>query len=83
VETVIHEPKTLPEYWDAVNSGAKPFEVRTNDRDFKVGDILHLYRSVDADFYGAEFMELAVTYVLSGGKFGIEPGYVVMGLGEV
>jgi len=78
-----HELKTLPIYWDMVNSGAKTFEVRKNDRDFKVGDILHLYRSVDADFYGAEFMELAVTYVLHGGQFGIEPGYVVMGLGEV
>ena len=80
---MIHELKTLPEYWDAVNSGAKTFEVRKNDRDFKVGDILHLYRSIDADFDSAEFMEFAVTYVLAGGQFGIEPGYVVMGLGEV
>ena len=80
---MIHELKTVPEYYDAVNSGAKTFEVRKNDRDFKVGDILHLYRSVDEDFDGAEFMEFAVTYILTGGQFGIEPGYVVMGLGEV
>lgn len=37
-----HELKTWPiPFWDVV-SGAKTFEVRKNDRDFKVGDYLVL-----------------------------------------
>jgi len=37
-----HFLKTWAEYFEAVKSGNKTFEVRVNDRDFKVGDILVL-----------------------------------------
>ena len=38
----IIELKILPEYFEAVKSGKKTFELRKNDRDFCVGDILIL-----------------------------------------
>ena len=37
-----HYLKILPEYYSAVDSGAKTFEIRKNDRGFKVGDIITL-----------------------------------------
>ena len=37
-----HELKTLPEYFELVRTEVKNFEVRKNDRDFKVGDLLIL-----------------------------------------
>jgi len=37
-----HELKLDIKYFDDVKSGKKNFEIRKNDRDFKVGDILEL-----------------------------------------
>ena len=40
-----HHLKTWPHEFDAVRSGAKTFEVRSNaDRDFDVGDWLYLHK---------------------------------------
>lgn len=36
----IHEVKIWQDFFDDAASGAKPFEVRLNDRDYKVGDLL-------------------------------------------
>jgi len=38
----IHELKTEEPHFTDVACGIKPFEVRNNDRDFKLGDVLHL-----------------------------------------
>lgn len=75
-----HRLKTLAPFFEAVLSGAKPFEVRLNDRGFAVGDTLHL---IETDRAGAETgraCERRVTYILDGGQFGVEPDYVVMGV---
>ena len=37
-----HELKTWPQYFAAVRSGKKRFEIRRNDREFAVGDVLVL-----------------------------------------
>ena len=85
-QRVTHDLKTWPAYWDAVQSGAKNFEVRRDDRGFQRGDIVRLHRYDPA--YGAGYsskhlyppIEREIAYVLTGGQFGIEPGYVVLGL---
>lgn len=37
-----HQLKCLPEYFDAVADGSKPFEVRYDDRNYEVGDLLRI-----------------------------------------
>lgn len=92
-----HVLKTWPSYFAAIASGVTTFEVRVNDRDFAVGDVLRLQefdpaapparmdRSggvLDRRYSGREAFR-RVTYVLAGGQHGIMPGYCVMGLAEV
>lgn len=88
-----HELKTWPSFFAAVRDGSKTFEVRRNDRDFVVGDVLRLcewdpcadrvacsvlVRGV-GDYTGLTH-EMRVTYVLRGGEFGIEAGFCVLGI---
>lgn len=80
----IHELKTWPEFFEAVDNGTKTFEVRKDDRNFKVGDMLCLREWVpDALLFTGRFHYHRVTYVLRGGQFGVEAGHVVMGLGDL
>lgn len=87
----VHDLKTLPVYWDAVYREEKTFEVRYDDRGFQKGDILRLLKTrkkplgayeVEFDLTGKpkHVIEVRVTWILTGGRFGIEPGYVVMGI---
>lgn len=81
-----HELKTLAPYWDAVSRGEKNFEVRRDDRGFQKGDTLKLFRVEHTSESGWKRNRCevrAITYVLTGGQFGIEPGFVVLGLAPV
>lgn len=37
-----HEVKSWPEFFIPVNDGVKPFDLRRNDRDYQVGDLLRM-----------------------------------------
>lgn len=50
---MIHQLKILPEYYQAVVSEDKTFEIRKNDRDFKVGDLLMLEEWNNGKYTGA------------------------------
>jgi ribosomal protein S17 len=79
---MIHELKCWPDFYEAVLNGNKTFEVRKDDRGFKVGDILHLREwNPKTETYSGRELARTVTYILRGGQLGIEEGYVVMGLG--
>lgn len=92
-ERKLHRLKTLTRYFGAVMIGLKPFEVRFNDRDYRVGDFLLLQEyDPETETYGRETMR-QVTYIFQGGAQPITQraavdhvvaeGWVVMGLAEV
>lgn len=82
MEGKTHELKVWSEYFTELLTGKKNFELRKNDRDFKAGDTLHLKDySPELDEYSGWEIECTVTYILHGGQFGLEEGYVIMGLG--
>ena len=76
-----HELKVWPGYFKDIKSGAKNFEVRLNDRGFVAGDTLLLreWNPILKKYGESESIERKVKFVLYGGKFGIDPDYVVMG----
>ncbi len=59
----VHKLKLFPEYFDAVANGIKTFEIRKNDRDYKVGDTLRLY---EFDPEEEEFRTKAASNTISG-----------------
>lgn len=76
-----HRLKTWPKYFYDIRSRNKTFEVRKADRDYKVDDTLVLcYYDPEQESYNGEEETRLVTYVLTGGAFGIQSGFVVLGL---
>lgn len=72
----IHELKILPEYFEAVTSGRKQFEIRKNDRDYEVGDRLYLREWNGENFTGDSY-KAEVTYITD---YMQRNGYVVLGI---
>lgn len=80
---MIHELKTWPEYYTAVDNGTKTFEIRKNDRDYKVGDRLWL-KEYDPDknsFTGKGSFHI-ITYILDKQPF-VPEGYVCMAIKSI
>ena len=76
-----HNLKILPEYFDAIVSGKKTFEVRFNDRDYQVDDILLLQEWVDGQYTGRS-LEVKVTYLLDNPNY-CKEGYVIMSINRL
>ena len=75
-----HVLKTLPQYWDAVERGEKTFEVRRDDRGFQRGDTVVLVRLNSIGLETSARLRFTIGWILTGGQFGLEPGYVVFSL---
>jgi len=81
---VTHTLKCWPEYFAAVKNGTKTFEIRRDDRGFKVGDILVLQEwESPADGRASKYLgtkvRVEVTYITHFPD-GLRPGYVAMGI---
>lgn len=77
-----HELKILPEFFEAVSSREKSFEIRKNDRNFKVGDWLILKEwDNEKEKYTGREVKRYVSYIFYGTEdFGLHPDYCVMSL---
>jgi len=76
IEKIKHELKILPEYFYDVLSSRKRFEIRKNDRNFKVGDTVKLREFKDG-IYTGNYINARITYVFLGGQYGLEEGYCI------
>ena len=87
-----HDLKTDSKVFEAVKTGYKTFEIRKNDRDFKIGDLLVLR---ETEYTGEEmkqghplrytdrFKVVEVLYILKGPIYGLAKDWVIMSIRPV
>tara|TARA_R110000850_G_scaffold29047_1_gene80467 strand:+ start:2345 stop:2626 length:282 start_codon:yes stop_codon:yes gene_type:complete len=85
-----HILKTDPEVFAASFAGLKGFEIRLNDRDFKVGDELLLKETMSSGddmknnaeplIYTGREATRAIKYILHGNNYGLAEGWVILDL---
>jgi hypothetical protein len=74
----VHDLKTWPEYFQAVRRGDKTFEIRKNDREYEVGDILRLREwEPRKEDYTGEMIYAYVSYITD---YEQKDDYIVMGV---
>lgn len=85
---MVHELKCWPLYFDAICTGIKSFEMRSEaDRTFDRGDVLWLREwqpGVKGGHYTGRALLADVIYVLrDAAHFGLSPGFACLGLDNV
>lgn len=75
---ITHELKTVNPFFELARDGLKRFELRFDDRDFKVKDRVVL-KQYTHDKPTGEQIERKITYILRSFK-GLQQGYVILGM---
>ena len=79
-----HDLKTTSKFYQDVFLGITTFIIRLNDKDFKVGDILHLMEIDDDGNYTGNSLRRIVTYTMTKKEHpGILEKYIVMGIDKI
>ena len=90
----VHELKSWPESFKAIKKGRKTCDLRLDDRNFQIGNIILFQefnpgmgagigeRDVQAHFTG-ETIGRIITHVQTGGLFGLEKEYVCLSLKRI
>lgn len=77
-----HDLKIDSTLYKSVRTGVKTAEVRKDDRNYQVGDIL-IFSPVDSltkKSVSPDFCCREITHKLDGGKYGIERGYCLLSM---
>lgn len=84
MSTLVHHLKIQTEFFEAVNKGLKKFEIRRNDRDFKIGDWVFLENfNPKTNSYEPGIIKVEIIYIIEGGQFGIEEGFIIFGFNKI
>ena len=67
-DRMIHELKIYPDFFNAVVSGEKTFEIREKDRPFNKGDLLAL-NEYDGQYYTGNSCLVFIDYILNDAEY--------------
>lgn len=76
----LHELKIKEEYLLEVALGNKTFELRKNDRDYQVGDLIHFNLTNGKEYsYGKDIYQ--ITYILKDvPQYGLDKEYCILAI---
>lgn len=75
-----HKLKIKEEYYDAIRRGVKRFELRKNDREFEVGDLI-TFQIVDEGSIYSSLLVFQIVYILEGvPEYGLSEGHCILGI---
>ncbi len=73
-----HEIKCKSEYFEQVQQGTKTFEIRKNDRDYSIGDVVKICEIDNDGDYTGNVVDVRITYVLTDvPEYGLESGFCI------
>ena len=80
-QRLTHEIKTWPREFQETVYGRKLFEIRVNDRDYRVGDLL-IQKEWDPEAQKStgRWLKSIVTYLIPGGQWGLPENLCVLGI---
>ena len=77
----LHELKIKEDYFYAIVRGEKTFELRRNDRDYQVGDLIHFIKTDGLEYCSYVFK---ITYVLKDvPEYGLDKDYCILGIKKI
>ena len=82
MDSKIHELRCDFELFPDCVEGRKRFDIRKNDRGFRVGDVLKMLQTNrhDRDSYTGHHAFFSVDYIIQDSNYGLKDGYCVMGI---
>jgi hypothetical protein len=80
---MIHVIKQAQEFFDHSLSGAKPFEIRLNDREYAWNDTVLMRELSPWMMFTGRWATFPITFILSDPKWGMQDNYVILGLGSI
>lgn len=80
----LHTLKIESVYYNEINFGIKTFELRKNDRDYKVFDLIHFVDTNGQDFKENSNNVYQIIYILKDvEKYGLDKNYCILGLNKL
>ena len=77
-QSTVHQIKLKSQYFKDVADGKKTFELRKNDRGYRIGDVLDMREIEDGEETG-QHVRAEITYMLENYE-GIEEGYCILAI---
>lgn len=78
---MVHELKTDRDHFQDIWWNRKTFELRYDDRDYKVGDMLSLKEyNPESETFTGKVCTRVVSHVLHGPAYGLQEGWVIMSI---